>query len=177
MNCIIQAWEKHETELRLWLTGKIGNTHDAEDILQSLFMKAVSQDKKFCELNNPRAWLFQVARNTLVDRFRLQKNQIDLPDDLVEYIEEPATVDDLTQCLPRALSELSKDDREAIIKCDLEGMTQQEFAKTNGISLSGAKSRVQRARQRLRDHLSTACQVRFDESGKICCFVPRSTPD
>ncbi|HMU16176.1 MAG TPA: RNA polymerase subunit sigma-70, partial [Thauera aminoaromatica] len=36
-----------------------------------------------------------------------------------------------------------------------------------------AKSRVQRARQRLRAQLLRACQVQLDEHGKVCCFVPR----
>jgi RNA polymerase sigma-70 factor (ECF subfamily) len=50
-------------------------------------------------------------------------------------------------CLPRVLSELSAEDREAITLCDLQGMAQAEFARTTGLSLSAAKSRVQRARR------------------------------
>jgi RNA polymerase sigma-70 factor (ECF subfamily) len=54
-------------------------------------------------------------------------------------------------------------------------MTQEDYARLKGISLPGAKSRVQRARKRLREHLSQACQVKFDATGKVCCFVPRGT--
>jgi RNA polymerase sigma-70 factor, ECF subfamily len=43
------------------------------------------------------------------------------------------------------------------------------------VVLPGAKSRVQRGRKRLRGHLSSACQVRFDAASKVCCFVPRKT--
>ena len=64
-------------------------------------------------------------------------------------------------------------DREAIERCDIGGMTQQAFAELEGLSLSGAKSRVQRARQRLRAQLLRACQVQLDEHGRVCCFVPR----
>ena len=46
-----------------------------------------------------------------------------------------------------------------------------------GLSLPGAKSRVQRARQRLREQLSAACQVKFDGAGQVCCFVPRPPLD
>ena len=42
-----------------------------------------------------------------------------------------------------------------------------------GLSLPAAKSRVQRARLRLRAQLAEACQVTFDDKGKVCCFVPR----
>jgi RNA polymerase sigma-70 factor (ECF subfamily) len=55
-------------------------------------------------------------------------------------------VDTLTACLPRVLSELAGADRDAIIACDLQGMSQADFATSQGLSLSAAKSRLQRAR-------------------------------
>jgi RNA polymerase sigma-70 factor, ECF subfamily len=173
MNCLMSAWRRHEGELRAWLRGRIGNPQDAEDMLQELFLKALRQDKQFCEIGNVRAWLFEVARNALADRLRLRKEQVELPEDLAHETEEPAAVDSLAACLPRALAELSEEDREAITQCDLEGLNQEDFARLKGLTLPGAKSRVQRARKRLREHLSEACQVRFDAAGKVCCFVPR----
>jgi RNA polymerase sigma-70 factor (ECF subfamily) len=174
MNCLMNAWNKHESELRAWLRGRLGNAHDAQDMLQDLFLKAMRQDKKFCEIANARAWLFEVARNALADRLRLKKEQVELPDDLAAEHHETAAVESLAACLPRALSELSEDDREAITRCDLEGMTQEDYAHLKGLTLPGAKSRVQRARKRLREHLTGACQVKFDTAGKVCCFVPRN---
>jgi len=56
-------------------------------------------------------------------------------------------------------------------------MSQAEYAERLGISLPGAKSRVQRARQRLKAQLASACQVSFDEQGKVCCFKPRPPLD
>jgi RNA polymerase sigma-70 factor (ECF subfamily) len=105
---------------------------------------------------------------------RLKKEQVELPDDLAAEHHETAAVESLAACLPRALSELSEDDREAITRCDLEGMTQEDYAHLKGLTLPGAKSRVQRARKRLREHLTGACQVKFDTAGKVCCFVPRN---
>jgi RNA polymerase sigma-70 factor, ECF subfamily len=142
--------------------------------LQELFLKALRQDGKFCQIENARAWLFEVARNAIADRLRLKKAQVELPEDLAQETDELAAVDSLAACLPRALSELSEEDREAITLCDLEGLTQEDYARMKGLTLPGAKSRVQRARKRLREHLSEACQVRFDEAGRVCCFVPRN---
>ncbi len=173
MNCLMTAWHRHESELRGWLRGRLGDPHDAEDLLQDLFLKAMRQDKKFCQLANARAWLFEVARNAIADRLRLKKDQVELPEDLEHEADEPAAVDSMAACLPRALAELAEEDREAITRCDLQGMSQRDYARLKGLSLPGAKSRVQRARKRLRSHLTDACQVRFDESGRICCFVPR----
>ena len=173
MSCLTDAWNRHECELRAWLRHSLGNAHDADDLLQDVFPKALRQERGFCNLGNARAWLFEVARNALADRLRLRKGQVELPEGLVAENDEPVPVDTLAQCLPRSLAELSMEDREAITLCDLEGMNQADFARLKGLTLPGAKSRVQRARKRLREHLSTACQVRFDDAGKVCCFMPR----
>ncbi len=175
MNCLMSAWHRHEAELRAWLRGRMGNPEDAEDMLQELFLKALRQGKQFCEIDNARAWLFEVARNALADRLRLRKEQVELPEDLAQEIDEPIPVDTLAQCLPRTLAELSEEDREAITLCDLEGLNQEDYARMKGLTLPGAKSRVQRARKRLRDHLTGVCQVQFDAAGKVCCFVPRGS--
>ncbi len=174
MSCLMSAWDKHESELRGWLRGRLGNPHDAEDMLQDLFIKAMRQDRKFCEIANARAWLFEVARNAVADRLRLKKEQVELPDDLAAEQEETPAIESLAACLPHALSELSDEDRDAITRCDLEGMSQEDYARLQNLTLPGAKSRVQRARKRLREHLSDACQVKFDDAGKVCCFVPRN---
>ncbi|WP_127475028.1 RNA polymerase sigma factor SigZ [Sulfurivermis fontis] len=174
MNCVMTAWHQHEAELRAWLQRRLRNPHDAEDMVQELFLKAMRQERKFCEIANARAWLFEVARNAVADRLRLKKEQVELPDDLVAATDEPVPVETLAECLPRALAELSAEDREDLTLCDLEGLTQEEYARRKGLTLPGAKSRVQRARKRLREHLTSACQVRFDAAGKVCCFVPRT---
>lgn len=176
MNCLMNAWQAHEAELRLWLRGRLGDAHDAEDLLQELFLKALRQDKKFCELTNARAWLFEVARNAVADRLRLKKEQVELPEDLPAEHEEVPAVASLAVCLPRVLSELSEEDRDVLTRCDLEGMKQEEYARLKGLSLAGAKSRVQRARRRLREQLTSACQVQFDEAGRVSGFVPRTKP-
>jgi len=167
----MQAWDSHESELLGWLIKHLGNQADAEDMLQSLFLKAIRQQSKFCKLENARAWLFKVAKNAMVDRLRLQKDQVDLPENLPEKTDPPAAVTTLAECLPGVLKTLSEDDRDIITRCDLDGMPQKDYAKLENISLPGAKSRLQRARKRLQIELSQACQVRYDDNGNVCCFV------
>ena len=174
MRCITDAWEKSEAELRRFLRHRAGSDADGDDLLQEVFLRALRQTNGLCGVGNPRAWLFHVARNLLIDRLRLAKAEVPLPDDLAAIEEDaPPPVDGLTQCLPRILSELSAQDREAITLCDIDGMTQQDFAKHIGLSLPAAKSRVQRARARLKARMSEACQVSFDATGEVIGFMPR----
>lgn len=174
MNCLKDAWIQHAAELRGWAARRLDNPATTEDFLQDLFLKALQQGERFCAVKNARAWLFEVARNALADRLRVKRETVELPDDLVTPQKDIDTVEQLTGCLPRVLSELAEDDRDAINLCDLQGMAQADFAKLKGLSLSGAKSRLQRARERLRAQMTSACQVKLDHSGGVEDFVPRS---
>lgn len=173
MNCLIEAWSRYEGELRGFLVHELRDLPLAEDLLQDVFLKALEEGSRFCQLDNTRAWLFRVTRNRLIDYRRTQKDHSEIPAHLPDIVEPVDAVATMAQCLPRALAELPPEDSEAIRLCDLEGMTQADYARRLGLSLAGAKSRVQRARKRLKEHLKDVCQVRFDEAGKVCCFVPR----
>jgi RNA polymerase sigma-70 factor (ECF subfamily) len=173
MKCLIHAWHHHEGELRRWLVSRMGNADDAEDLLQDVFEKAMLQGERFCSIDNARAWLFRVTRNALIDRYRMQRDQVELPENMTAAEDESEAVDELSECLPRVLSELSDEDREVITLCDLDGMSQQRYAQIKGVSLPAAKSRIQRARKRMRQHLESGCQVQLNDAGNVCCFVPR----
>lgn len=175
MKCIIDAWDAYQPELLRFVANRIPDTQDAHDLVQEVFLRATRLEHGLCGIDNRRAWLFHVARNLLIDRYRLSKDEVSLDDEMPGAPEpdETAPVDALSQCLPRVLAELSAEDREAITLCDIEGLSQHDFAEQLGLTLPAAKSRVQRARKRLRTQLVTACQVKFDETGQVCCFVPR----
>lgn len=174
MNCLTTAWSAHEAELHNWAHRRLRNAAEADDLMQDLFLKALRQGERFCSVHNARAWLFEVARNTLADRLRVSRETVELPEDLPAPLEDTDTVDSLTACLPRVLSELSDEDREAITQCDLRGVPQADFATARGLSLSAAKSRLQRARLRLKARMTQVCRVRLDDAGRVADFVPRN---
>lgn len=173
--CLLAAWSRHQPELRGWLRGRLGGASDADDVLQDVFVKAMQQEETFCAIGNPRAWLFEVARNAIADRLRRHRDMVELPDDLATPSDDVPAVDALTACLPRVLAELDAQDREAITLCDLDGMSQQSYARLKGLTLPGAKARVQRARRRLRARLTLRCRVQLDAHGTVIDFVPRRT--
>lgn len=172
-SCVIKAWRAHQCELRGYLTHRVGNSHLAEDLLQETFIKAMRQGESFCSLDNSRAWLFQVARNALVDHQRLHKETVEVSEDIhaTENHAEPLIA--LSECVGRVLTELSPEDRDIIEQCDLNGVKQHDYAKAHNLTLAAVKSRLLRARQRMRDTLSTNCKVQFDEQGCVAGHVPR----
>jgi len=171
--CVLRAWNAHEGELRNYLRHRSKDAHQADDLLQEVFVKAMQQGKQFCLLENSRAWLFQVARNALVDQFRLGRDVTELPDDLPQPETSREPIQALSACVARVLSELTPEDRDIIEQCDLEGVKQKDYAAIQKLSLPAVKSRLLRARERMRTRMSSACQVRFDEQGRVLGHVPR----
>lgn len=171
--CVAAAWQAHERELRGFLKHQLPDGHAAEDMLQDVFVKAMRQGQGFCSLDNPRAWLFQVARNAVIDRARVAKHDVPL-DDAEPVLQAPMAetlepVDALAGCVDRVISELAPEDAAILQACDIRGQTQREYAEEHGLSLPAAKSRLLRARQRMRDRLTTACRVDFDpDDGRVC---------
>lgn len=181
VSCIASAWNAYERELLAYLRHRLPDADAAADVLQDVFVKAMRQGQGFCRLDNPRAWLFQVARNALADRARTAHPAEPLPEGADEPAAPPAEtiapVDALTVCLARTLGELPADDAAILRACDLGGQTVRDFAEAHALSLPAAKSRLLRARQRLRQRLTTACRVSFDVDGSVAGFVRRPPSD
>jgi RNA polymerase sigma-70 factor (ECF subfamily) len=83
-----------------------------------------------------------------------------------------AATRELAQCLLPLLNDLPPAARDALTRVDLDGQTHQQAADQLGISLSGMKSRVQRARRQLRDLLTGCCQVYLDPAGAVSDYRP-----
>lgn len=168
--CVLGAWRAHEGELHAYLVHRVGDASLADDLLQDVFVKAMRQGQGFCTLQQPRAWLFQVARNALVDHARAQRPTEPADEDLpVTEVTESAAVDLLADQLARVLRQLEAADEDVLRACDLNGERQQAYADRRGLTLPAVKARLLRARQRLRARLIVACAVRFDERGSVCC--------
>lgn len=171
--CVLKAWLAHEAELLRFLRRQLGDSYRAEDVLQEVFLKAMRQGQGFCELEQPRAWLFQVARNALIDDVRRERATEPLDAELpAPAHDETPPVDALAECIERNLPRLEAADEDVLRRCDLDGWRQQDYAERNGLTLPATKARLRRARMRLRALLIERCGVRFDEQGTVCCTVP-----
>lgn len=126
------------------------------------------------------SWLYQIARHVITDHYRSQSSKATttLPDDLAERLiapeddEENEVVQSLLPCILPLVQRLPWPYRQALLLTEVEGMTQKDLAKRLGLSFSGAKSRVQRARDKLRELLLDCCHFEFDRRGNIIDYAP-----
>lgn len=172
--CVLGAWREHERELRGFLVNRLSDPDAAEDLVQDVFLRAMREGEGFCALDSPRAWLFRVARNVATDRQRRQRPTEPVPEDLPVDAPESEPIDDLNACIERNLPALRESDRDIIRHCDLEGLPHRRYAEARGLSTGAVKTRLFRARQRLRERLVQNCRVRFDENGRVCCHASRA---
>lgn len=170
--CLMSAWSEHAQPLGHWLKAKSRDESLAEDLLQEVFIRAMIKDHEFCDIANPRAWLYRVANNLLIDHSR-KKHPILLEQDIEQESDPEAVIDTLTQCLTRVLSELPEQDSHILNACDIKRIPQQEYANQNGLTLPAVKSRLLRARSKLKQQLMSSCQVKLDVNQQVCCFTPR----
>jgi len=124
------------------------NLHDAEDLAQNVFLKAMEKLPTLRDARRQRAWLFQIARNTCTDHHRRNRNFDSLPHGLPAR-GNPA--DPRIERLLVMLSRLPEDDRETISLYHLDGRNCRQIAADLGISESAVRQRLVRARLKLHD--------------------------
>jgi RNA polymerase sigma-70 factor, ECF subfamily len=117
--------------------------------------------------------VWRITRNTIIDHFRRGRPGESLPTDLAVPSEQNTQLPDLGPCVRRFVGELSKAYREALVLTEWQGLTQEEVAKKLGLSISGAKSRVQRARIQLKELLLDCCRFELDRRGNVLDMQPR----
>jgi RNA polymerase sigma-70 factor (ECF subfamily) len=163
------SWERYRAELNAFVLRRVGNSADAEDIVQDVLVRALAHRDSLRNHAKLRSWLFQITRNAIVDHYRTRRPTEPLPPDLRAEGDDPdrAAVRELSQCLVSMADSLPPLYREALVLSELEGLRQREIADRLGLSLSGAKSRVQRARRILATDLLECCRVELDAAGRI----------
>lgn len=161
--------------LRGFILQRVSDPQTADDILQDVFLKIYTHLDTLRDDAKVSSWVYQIARNAIIDHYR-KREDAPLPD--VEQIELPAEDERMRAALAASvacmLERLPAEYQSALRMDALEGVPQADIAARLGLSPSGAKSRVQRARHKLRAMLLDCCQFEFDRRGGVIDVVPRS---
>lgn len=175
-------WSACSSQLKAFIVKRTSDPSIADDILQDVFIKihenidSLRDDTKIC------GWAYHIANNCIIDYYRRHKvepskSYIQPDQELGVYEDEEGSVvnehtEIIASGLPSMISTLPAKYAEALTMVELQGLSQVQLAKQLNLSLSGAKSRVQRGRQLLKDSLMSCCHYEFDRYGTIISSHP-----
>ncbi len=171
-----QVWNDFQAPLKQFIRIHIHDESTTEDILQEVFLKVHLHIETLKDVKKLQSWIYQITRNAIADYYRGIKSTTSL--EVPEVLQLPGDLPDddvITELFPsvRAMvRSLPEHDRQALVLTELQGLTQKEFAERLGLSVSGAKSRVQRAREKLKQMLLECCHFELDRRGHIIDYQP-----
>lgn len=178
-------WKEFSDQVRGFIRSRVSNKQEAEDVLQDIFIRIHKGIDGLKHEDRVQSWVFGIARRALVDHYRKQGRDKEEPsgsevkedkgiedslDDLNDFEGDHSVHEEVLSWLIPMIDELPEKYGKPLKMADVEGKTQQEVADELGLSLSGAKSRVQRARQKLGEVLATCCEVEFGDEGKAVAY-------
>ena len=173
----MQVAAEFHARLRAFVARRVSNPADVDDIVQSAFLRMHRGLGEIRSGERIHAWLYSTARRAIIDHYRSGYRRREVPsgdaldlDALQPGSElrtegDSSTREEMAACLAPVVERLAPADREAIVLTEIQGIRLADAAARVGLSLSGMKSRVQRARQRLRKAMLDCCQVALDGRG------------
>ncbi len=166
------VWAQLSSDLWRFIRGRVPDDHVADDLLQETFVRVHRNIATLQDADRLAAWVYQIARNVIYDHHRSSSKTAPL-------VDEPACAED-REGVPRTATWLAKmvgqlpdGYSEAVQLAELGGLAQQEVADRLGLSLSGAKSRIQRGRAMLKETLLLCCDFELDRRGNVLDCIPK----
>jgi RNA polymerase sigma-70 factor, ECF subfamily len=172
-----EIWEAFHAPLQQFIRRRVPDDPTAEDLLQEVFLKIHQHISGLKDARQLESWLYTLTRNIIIDYYRSQRQTLTLDDAqdlaLPEHLPDDDIVSELLPCVRAMVYNLPAQDRQALVLTEYHGLTQKEFGDRLGLSFSGAKSRVQRARERLKQQLLDCCHFELDRRGHILDYQSR----
>ncbi len=165
---ISEAIRRERRRLFHFIRKRVDDEGDAEDILQDVFFELIEAYRLMKPVEQVGAWLYRVARNRIIDRFRKKRPEVEVPlyaneegglrlEDLLPSPEAgPAAVyarSVLLEELGAALEELPEEQRDVFIAHEMDGRSFKQLAKETGLSVNTLLSRKRYAILYLRRRL------------------------
>ena len=177
---LLAIWRELHNRLRAFIGARVADRADVDDILQEVFLRIHRHVGSLERADRLQAWVYQITRNAIIDHYRAPSVRREVPaggpSDLDDFAhstpppgEEPdsAELRELSACLRPMIDRLPGTYRRAIRLAELDGVRQNVAAAQLGVSVSGMKSRLQRARRQLKELLLECCHIELDRRGGI----------
>lgn len=171
-----QVWQEMSQKLRQFLRRRLADEQTAEDVLQETFRRIHNGLHILQESERLAAWVYRLAHRALIDHLRkdqVTRKAFSEPRVSQTTLPEENYNDVIGGWLAQMVQSLPDTYRTTVALAELEGLTQRQVSARLGLSLSGAKSRVQRGREQLKAKLLDCCHLEMDRRGNVVDYQPR----
>ncbi|MDR6563112.1 MULTISPECIES: RNA polymerase sigma factor SigZ [unclassified Arcicella] len=170
-NQIQEIWIDFHQELKRFIQGKVKDLDTSNDILQDVFLKIHVNIHTLVDTSKLTSWVYQITRNTITDHFRKHHAAVEINDiDLAEQDYDEPLYASLSNCINLKISKLPEKYKQVILLTAFQDYSQIALADELGISYSGAKTRVQRAKEKLKEQILDCSNVELDSKGNILSY-------
>jgi RNA polymerase sigma-70 factor, ECF subfamily len=155
-----------------YISSRINNKSDAEDILQEVYIKIAKGISTLSDEQKLRSWIFTITRNSITDYYRKNAGSlhVSITENMIDETKEEASFDStkgLDKCLRGFIQQLPDEYRDIIIDSELNEIRQKDLAGKYNMQYPTVRSRVQRGRARLKELLLGCCTIETDSRGNI----------
>jgi RNA polymerase sigma-70 factor (ECF subfamily) len=175
------VWAELHASIRGFVARRVRQQADVDDLVQRVFLQVHRALPTLRDTDKLHAWVYQTTRRAIADFYRTPSQNREVATGTAEDIanglvasdslkDDEAATRELSTCLKPLMSGMTAADREALQMVEFDGVTQVEAAARLGLSVSGMKSRVQRARSHLRSALHDCCRIAVDRRGGVISY-------
>lgn len=166
-------WSIFQNELKGFVYKRVKDKALTDDIVHDVFIKVQSRIEQLKESEKISGWIYQIARNTIIDHFRKKSKHINPKD--IDWENSPFNYNDcVSGYLNELLPTLPDKYRIPLEMTELQNIAQLDVAEKLNLSYTAAKARVQRARKMLKEKIDEVLVLKLDAYGNVIHCKDRS---
>lgn len=171
-------WDEFSFELGNFIKSKVSQVHDAEDILQEVFIKIFKNIDQLEKQSALKSWMYKITRNTIIDYYK-KKRDLPVAPETMHFIEDEVEEEDnmndqITGCLKKMIFEVPEKYQQVYDLHENKKMKHKEIGEELNISLSTSKVRLMRAKELFKKNLIECCDFELDSYGNIIDYKKKS---
>lgn len=174
-----ELWNEFNEKLLNYIQSKVANSHDAEDILQNVFIKVFRGIEQLENQSAIKPWIYRITKNTIIDFYKKKKDVSVAPETLYvmedEYDDIDNMNDDISKCITNMIFVLPDKYQNVYDMYEKNEMKHQEIADALDISVAASKVRLKRAKDMFREKLLECCDFEVDKYGNIIDYQSKGS--
>ena len=160
-------WNEFSDSLNRFIYSRVKNREITQDLLQEVFIKIHLNIDKIKKQDSLKSWIFTITNNAIIDYFKKQSIKQSQLIERLESEDSNTFEHSAEDCILPLIHNLPPTYKETMLLSEIKGLKQAKVAEILQISLSGAKSRVQRGRNLLKQGFIDCCNYKLNEFGYL----------